>query len=77
MTDVATQSPQPLHSDRQWNPTLVEFWLYRRSLCTQWLIAHADVLDSQYVIFDDKIWSTHSSRGHWQTYKASGPKAAT
>lgn len=33
MTDVTTQTPLPLHSDRQWNLTLVEFWLYRRSLC--------------------------------------------
>lgn len=39
----------------------------------QWLIAHADDLDIQYVIFDDKIWSAHNSRGHWQTYDAPAP----
>ncbi|GAA2111529.1 hypothetical protein GCM10009824_06900 [Kocuria atrinae] len=42
-------------------------------ILAQWLIAHADDLDIQYVIFDDKIWSAHSSRGHWQTYDAPEP----
>lgn len=42
-------------------------------ILAQWLIAHADNLDIQYVIFDDKIWSAHSSRGHWQTYDAPEP----
>ncbi|MBD2763021.1 hypothetical protein IEE92_10745 [Kocuria sp. cx-116] len=42
-------------------------------ILAQWLIAHADDLDIQYVIFDDKIWSAHSPRGHWQTYGAPEP----
>lgn len=42
-------------------------------ILAQWLIAHADGLDIQYVIFDDRIWSAHSSRGHWQTYDAPEP----
>lgn len=42
-------------------------------ILAQWLIAHADDLDIQYVIFDDQIWSAHSSRGHWQTYEAPEP----
>ena len=42
-------------------------------ILAQWLIAHANDLDIQYVIFDDKIWSAHSSRGHWQTYDAPEP----
>lgn len=42
-------------------------------ILAQWLVAHADDLDVQYVIFDDKIWSAHSSRGNWQTYNAPAP----
>lgn len=42
-------------------------------ILAQWLMAHADDLDIQYVIFDDKIWSDHSSRGHWQNYNAPEP----
>ena len=37
----------------------------------QWLIAHADDLEIQYVLFDDKIWSAHRCPGHWQTFKTS------
>jgi hypothetical protein len=39
-----------------------------------WLIAHAEALDIQYVIFDDRFWSVHSSRGQWQAYRAPEPR---
>lgn len=39
----------------------------------QWLIAHADELHIQYVIFDDRIWSGHSFRGQWRDYRAPEP----
>ena len=42
-------------------------------LLAHWLVAHADDLDIQYVIFDDRFWSTHSSRGRWQDYDAPEP----
>lgn len=42
-------------------------------ILAQWLIAHADDLEIQYVIFDDQIWSAHSSRGRWQPYDAPAP----
>jgi hypothetical protein len=38
-----------------------------------WLVAHAEDLDIQYVIFDDRFWSVHSSRGQWQDYDAPEP----
>ncbi|MGD7003655.1 hypothetical protein [Corynebacterium halotolerans] len=38
-----------------------------------WLIAHADELHIQYVIFDDRIWSAHSFRGQWRDYRAPEP----
>lgn len=38
-----------------------------------WLIAHADDLHIQYVIFDDRIWSAHSPRGQWRDYNAPDP----
>ncbi|WP_350001655.1 hypothetical protein [Pseudarthrobacter sp. WHRI 8279] len=38
-----------------------------------WLIAHAGALDIQYVIFDDRFWSVHSSRGQWRAYRAPEP----
>ena len=38
-----------------------------------WLVAHAEDLDVQYVIFDDRFWSAHSSRGQWQDYDAPEP----
>lgn len=38
-----------------------------------WLVAHAEDLDVQYVIFDDRIWSAHSARGQWQDYEAPEP----
>lgn len=42
-------------------------------LLAHWLVAHAEDLDIQYVIFDDRIWSAHSSRGQWQDYDAPEP----
>lgn len=42
-------------------------------LLAQWLVAHAEDLDVQYVIFDDRIWSVHSVRGQWQDYDAPEP----
>ncbi|MGQ1839897.1 hypothetical protein ACT4S2_15785 [Kocuria turfanensis] len=38
-----------------------------------WLVAHAEDLDVQYVIFDDRFWSAHSARGQWQDYDAPEP----
>ena len=38
-----------------------------------WLVAHAEDLDIQYVIFDDRFWSVHSSRGLWRYYDAPEP----
>ncbi|MGX5359963.1 hypothetical protein [Kocuria sp. KH4] len=38
-----------------------------------WLVAHAEDLDVQYVIFDDRFWSAHSGRGRWQDYDAPEP----
>lgn len=38
-----------------------------------WLVAHAEDLDVQYVIFDDRFWSAHSARGQWQAYDALEP----
>lgn len=42
-------------------------------LLAHWLVAHAEDLDIQYVIFDDRYWSAHNSRGHWQAYDAPDP----
>lgn len=42
-------------------------------LLAHWLAAHAEDLDVQYVIFDDRIWSAHSPRGQWQDYDAPEP----
>ena len=38
-----------------------------------WLVAHAQDHHVQYVIFDDRVWSTHSARGRWQDYEAPEP----
>ncbi|TLM83452.1 hypothetical protein [Pseudarthrobacter sp. NamE5] len=38
-----------------------------------WLVAHAEDLDVQYVIFDDQFWSVHSPRGRWHDYNAPDP----
>lgn len=47
----------------------------RRSgwMLAHWLVAHADELDVQYVIFDDRFWSSRNSRGTWQPYEAPQP----
>ncbi|MCU1532915.1 MAG: hypothetical protein JWO49_2486 [Arthrobacter sp.] len=42
-------------------------------MLAHWLVAHAEDLDIQYVIFDDLFWSVHSSRGQWQDYDAPEP----
>ncbi|WP_035771963.1 hypothetical protein [Arthrobacter sp. Br18] len=42
-------------------------------MLAHWLVAHAEDLDIQYVIFDDRFWSVHSSRGQWQDYDAPEP----
>ncbi len=36
----------------------------------QWLVAHAEDLDIQYVIFDDQFWSARIPRGQWHDYDA-------
>jgi hypothetical protein len=42
-------------------------------LLAHWLVAHAEDLDVQYVIFDDRFWSAHSARGQWRDYDAPEP----
>lgn len=42
-------------------------------LVAHWLVAHAEDLDIQYVIFDDRFWSAHSSRAQWGDYEAPAP----
>jgi hypothetical protein len=42
-------------------------------ILAHWLVAHAEGLDVQYVIFDDRFWSAHSSRGQWRDYDAPEP----
>ncbi|MEX5302945.1 hypothetical protein [Kocuria sabuli] len=42
-------------------------------LLAHWLVAHAEDLDVQYVIFDDRFWSARSARGQWQDYDAPDP----
>jgi hypothetical protein len=43
-------------------------------ILAHWLIAHAEDLDIQYVIFDDRFWSVHSSSGQWHNYDAPEPR---
>lgn len=38
-----------------------------------WLVAHAEDLDIQYVIFDDRFWSAHIPRARWHDYDAPEP----
>lgn len=38
-----------------------------------WLIAHAEELNVQYVIFDDQVWSARSFGGQWHDYEAADP----
>ncbi len=42
-------------------------------ILAHWLVAHADQLDIQYVIFDDRFWSAHLARGQWHPYDAPEP----
>ncbi|UZX03005.1 hypothetical protein F8G81_10650 [Arthrobacter sp. CDRTa11] len=42
-------------------------------ILAHWLVAHAEDLDIQYVIFDDRFWSVHSTRGQWNYYDAPEP----
>jgi hypothetical protein len=42
-------------------------------ILAHWLVAHAEDLDIQYVIFDDLFWSARSSRGQWRDYDAPEP----
>ncbi len=42
-------------------------------MLSHWLIAHAEDLHIQYVIFDDRFWSVYSSQGQWQDYDAPEP----
>ncbi|MHA7262207.1 hypothetical protein ACX80W_03270 [Arthrobacter sp. TMN-37] len=42
-------------------------------LVAQWLVAHAEELNIQYVIFDDRFWSAHIPRGRWHAYDAPEP----
>ncbi len=41
-------------------------------LVAQWLVAHAEELSVQYVIFDDHYWGVRESGRGWQTYRAPG-----
>lgn len=42
-------------------------------ILAHWLVAHAEDLDIQYVIFDDRFWSVHGSGGDWRVYDAPEP----
>ncbi|MHA7210413.1 hypothetical protein [Arthrobacter sp. MDT1-65] len=42
-------------------------------ILAHWLVAHAEDLDIQYVIFDDRFWSAHLARGQWHDYDAPEP----
>jgi len=42
-------------------------------LVAHWLVAHAEDLDIQYVIFDDRFWSDHGTRAQWGDYDAPEP----
>lgn len=42
-------------------------------MLSHWLVAHAEDLNIQYVIFDDQFWSAHLSRGQWHDYEAPVP----
>lgn len=39
-------------------------------LLAHWLVAHAEELDIQYVIFDDQYWGVHGSHRGWRDYRA-------
>ncbi len=42
-------------------------------ILAHWLVAHTGDLDIQYVIFDDRFWSVHSSSRQWHHYDAPEP----
>ncbi|MHA7181598.1 hypothetical protein ACX80J_15950 [Arthrobacter sp. MDB2-24] len=42
-------------------------------MLSHWLVAHAEDLDIQYVIFDDQFWSARIARGQWHPYDAPAP----
>ena len=42
-------------------------------MLSHWLVAHAEDLNIQYVIFDDRFWSAHIGRGQWHPYDAPAP----
>lgn len=42
-------------------------------ILAHWLVAHAEDLKIQYVIFDDQFWSAHISGGQWHDYDAPEP----
>ena len=42
-------------------------------ILSHWLVAHAEDLDIQYVIFDDQFWSARLARGGWHPYDAPAP----
>jgi hypothetical protein len=42
-------------------------------MLSHWLVAHAENLDIQYVIFDDQFWSARLARGGWRPYDAPAP----
>ncbi|WDF34033.1 hypothetical protein PTW37_03650 [Arthrobacter agilis] len=42
-------------------------------ILAHWLVAHAEDLDIQYVIFDDQFWSARIARGGWHDYDAPEP----
>ncbi|WP_159802794.1 hypothetical protein [Arthrobacter zhaoguopingii] len=42
-------------------------------ILAHWLVAHAEDLEIQYVIFDDQFWSAHLPRGRWHDYDAPDP----
>ncbi|BBE21881.1 hypothetical protein MN0502_07640 [Arthrobacter sp. MN05-02] len=42
-------------------------------MLSHWLVAHAEDLDVQYVIFDDQFWSARIPRGQWHPYDAPAP----
>lgn len=44
-------------------------------LLAHWLVAHAETLDVQYVIFDDHYWSVRQSSRGWRDYRAPSPSS--
>lgn len=43
-------------------------------LLAHWLVAHAEELNVQYVIFDDRVWGAGASRRGWQDYRSPDPE---